>query len=92
MKNNLDPITLKRENNEAKFGFIIVELDLAATFCERASTASDSIEGERNLNSALKAYGTAVRFAKGAELTPEMSQQIKGKIDRLDAILNSFIR
>ena len=83
---------LKRDHNEAKFGFIIVELDLAATFCERASTASDSAEGERNLNNALTAYETAIRFAKEAELTPEMSQQIKGKINRLDAILHSFGR
>ena len=92
MKNNLDPIALKRQNNEVKFGFIIAELDLAATFCERARIASDSTEGERNLNNALTAYGTAIRFAKEAELTPEMSQEIKGKIDRLDAILHCFIR
>ena len=92
MKNNLDPITLKREHNEAKFGFIIAELDLAAVFCERASTTSDSTEGERNLNNALTAYGTAIRFAKEAELTPEMRQEIKGRIDRLDAIVDSFIR
>jgi hypothetical protein len=50
VKNKLDPITLKRENNEAKFGFIITELDLVAVFCERASITSDSTEGERNLN------------------------------------------
>jgi hypothetical protein len=92
VKNNLDPITLKREYNEVKFGFIIAELDLAAVFCERANTTSDSAEGERSLNNALTAYGTAIRFAKEAKLTPEMTQEIKGKIDRLDAILHSFIR
>jgi hypothetical protein len=91
VKNRLHPIALRRENNEAKFAFIIAELDLAATFCERASIASDSTEGERNLNNALTAYGTAIRFAKEAKLTPGMSQQIKGKINQLDAILHSFI-
>src|SRR5215470_6205799 len=91
MKNKLDPNALRLDNDKAKFGFIIAELDLAATFCERASTASDSTEGERNLGHALTAYRTAVRFAKEAELTPERREQIKEKIDRLDAILSSLI-
>ena len=91
VKKKVDPITLKRENDEAKFGFIIAELDLAATFCERASTTSDSTKAERNLNHALRAYGSAIRFAKKAELTPERREQIKEKIDRLDAILHSLI-
>ena len=91
VRNKLNPITLKQDNDKAKFGFIIAELDLAATFCERAITASDSTEGERNLDHALTAYGIAVRFAKEAELTPERREQIKEKIDRLDAILYSLI-
>jgi len=91
VKNSLDQITLKRENNEAKFGFIIAELDLAAVFCERASITSDSTEGERNLNNALTAYGTAIRFAKEAELTPERKREILEKIHRLDVILHSLI-
>ena len=91
VKKKVDPTTLKRENDEAKFGFIIVELDLAATFCERARTASDSTEGERNLDHALTAYGTAIRFAKEAELTPERKREILEKIDRLDVILHSLI-
>ena len=89
MKNKLDPNALRLDNEKAKFGFIIAELDLAATFCERAGTASDSTEGERNLNKALTAYGTAIRFAKEAALTPERSRQIKEKIERLDAILDA---
>ena len=91
VKKKVNLITLKRENDEAKFGFIIAELDLAATFCERARTASDSAEGERNLHHALTAYGTAIRFAKEAELTRERREQIKEKSKRLDVILHSLI-
>jgi hypothetical protein len=89
--NNLDPIKLKKDNDKVRFKFILAELDLAAAFCERASTTSDSTKAERNLNHALRAYGSAIRFAKEVVLTPERREQIKEKIDRLDAILHSLI-
>ena len=86
--NKLDMTRLRPEKDKAKFGFIIAELDLARTFCERASAASDGTDCERNLGNALKAYGAAVRFAKRAKLTPEQSEEIKEKIGRFDAALS----
>ena len=91
MNNELNATALKLDSDETRFGFILAELDLAATFCRRASSASDSTDAERNLGLALTAYETAVRFAKDANLTPEKGQQIKEKIARLDAILDELL-
>ena len=91
MNDKLDPTALKLQSDEARFGFIIAELDVSATFCERAGTAADSTDAERNLGNALTAYETAVRFAKDANLTPEQGQQIKEKVERLDAILDELL-
>jgi len=91
VNDKLDAIALKRDSDETRLGFILAELDLAATFCQRASSASDSTDAERNLGLALTAYETAIRFAKDANLTPERGQQIKEKIERLDAILYELL-
>ena len=91
MNDEPNAIALRLDSDETKFGFILAELDLAATLCQRASSASDSATAERNLGLALTAYETAVRFAKDANLTPEKGRQIKEKIERLDAILNEWL-
>ena len=91
MNDESDTIALKLDSDETRLGLILAELDLAATFCHRASSASDSTTAERNLGLALTAYETAVRFAKDANLTPEKGEQIKEKIERLDAILNELL-
>lgn len=82
---------LRKTRSEARVGFVLVELDLAATFCERALSTENKETQERNIRNAEKAHHAALYFIQGlclkkAEqaLVEERVLRLKGVFERLD--------
>jgi hypothetical protein len=73
--------------NEAGLSFVLVELDLRATFCELALSTRDYKNKERNTCNARKAYDSAIHFLQ--RLSPDSAEQtlINEKFSRLNRLL-----
>jgi hypothetical protein len=71
----------------AGLGFVLIEFDLGATFCELALSAQNEENKERNTRNARKAYDSALHFLQ--KLSPESAEQalIDEKFSRLDGLL-----
>jgi hypothetical protein len=72
--------------NAAGLGFVLVELDLGATFCELALSTRNEENKERNTRNARKAYDSALHFLQ--TLSPESAEQalINEKFSRLNEL------
>jgi len=70
--------------------FINVELDLAITFCEIATSTSDAEKSERNMAHARKAYNAAMHFMRTADGSESLKKQIEEKMKRLQSLLNEL--
>jgi hypothetical protein len=51
--------------------FVFTELSTAITFCEIATSAADPERKKRNVANAREGYAVAMRFARGAALSPK---------------------
>jgi hypothetical protein len=79
---NVTPI-----HDAAGLDFVLVELDLGATFCEVALSTRDHENKERNARNARKAYDSALYFLQ--KLSPDAAEQglINEKFSRLNGLL-----
>lgn len=73
--------------DEERFQNVLMELDLAITFCAMAGSAKDKFNTDRNLENAEKAYSDGVRFLFNSNLSREARRKV---IDKL-ALLHSEI-
>jgi len=71
---------LHRQYNHIKFQLVIIELDLAITYCHIAAVTADQVRFYRNLANAERAYCTAAYFLDG-KLTALQNLQIKARLD-----------
>jgi hypothetical protein len=73
--------------NEAGLDFVLVELDLGATFCELALSTHNEVNRERNTRNGRKAYDSALHFLQ--RLSPDGAEQtlINKKFSRLNELL-----
>jgi hypothetical protein len=78
---------IKERNDEARFRFIITELDLALTFYDIARSSENGAKAERNLAHARTAYQGAMRFLKDANLTAKMRADIEERLNKLAPII-----
>jgi hypothetical protein len=71
-----------RDDHEAlRLQFISIELDLAITFCQMASTAETTDKAERNAQNAWRAYQAASQRletpATGLQSHPEIEEKLR---------------
>jgi hypothetical protein len=71
-------------------GFVLVELDLGATFCELALSSQNVDTKERNTRNARRAHDSAVNFLP--RLSPENVEQalINQKFSHLNELLEQL--
>lgn len=79
----LDFGELRRTYERLRLELILIELDLAITFCDIADTSVSAMKAKRNANYARRAFGAAVQLL--AQTTPSMELQnvIDSKFDTL---------
>jgi hypothetical protein len=77
---------LKRDHNNAKYRFILTELDLAITFCDIA-LSSNGAKSRRNVENALQAYGAARYFLEDSRFSDRMKVNVEQKLLRLTTLL-----
>jgi hypothetical protein len=84
MKGNITPTETP---NEAGLGFVLVELDLGATFCELALSTQIEEDRERNTRNGRKAYDSAIHYLQ--RVSPDSTEQklINEKLSRLNELL-----
>lgn len=78
-----DNEAVRHRYDEAKFSFIVTELDVALTFYDIAQSTRDDAKAERNLENAKEAYEMAKRFLKDAILTWNMRSDIEERLIKL---------
>ena len=73
--------------NEAGLGFVLVELDLGATFCELALSTQNVENKERNTRNGRKAFDSAIHYLQ--RVSPDGTEQsfINEKLSRLNELL-----
>ena len=71
-------------------GFVLVELDLGATFCELALSTQNEENKERNARNARKAHDSALHFLQ--RLSPESAERalINEKFSHLNELLEQL--
>src|SRR5215467_1881366 len=83
---------LATNHKEAKFRFILTELDLAITFCDVALSSSDRVRSKRNTLNARQAYKAATHFLEEAHFSEQMKAQAQEKVARLRILLRQVDR
>lgn len=78
---------LKRDHEVVKLRFILMELEIAATFAETALNSDSDEKAARNIANSKRAYTAAAKFLAGTSVTTEMAKTIMQKIERLSALL-----
>jgi hypothetical protein len=79
------------ETSEAlKLQFILLELDLALTFCTVASTTESQETRQRNLSNARRAYQMAASKVNNARVTADLREEIGNRLARLEHSLAEF--
>jgi len=71
---------LRRQYDNTKFQLVIIELDLAITYCHIAAVTADQVRFYRNIANAERAYCAAACFLDG-RLTALQNLEIKAKLD-----------
>jgi hypothetical protein len=77
---------LATNHKDAKYRFILTELDLALTFCEMAES-SDKAKSERNTENAWRAYNAANHFFENSGFSKSMQTVVQEKLSRLQTVL-----
>jgi Neuraminidase (sialidase) len=75
-------------SDEERFQSVLMELDLAITFCAMVRFAKDKGNTDRNIENAENVYSVGVRFLFNADLSCEARREL---IDKL-ALLHTKIR
>ena len=81
---------LATAHQEAKYRFILTELDLALTFCEMAMTSDDQAKTIRNTENAQRAYLAATHFLASAGFSEEVKADVHQKVARLETTLEKL--
>jgi hypothetical protein len=66
--------------------FVLVELDLGSTFCERALCTEDEETRQRNIHNAQKAYNSALDYLPRLSVESAEFQRIEEKVLRLNGL------
>ena len=83
----LDFYELQREQEAAKFRFVLMELEIAITFAQSALNSDSEEKAARNVTNSKRAYGAAIKFLQRSAITPEMSKLVSDRIQRLSTLL-----
>lgn len=63
------------------FGLVVIELELAITFSQRALASKDEETAQRNAGLAYQAYGVATKFIRrNQNLSQDMVSEIQARI------------
>lgn len=68
--------------------FVLVELELAITFCQIALSSGDHQKVERNETHADEAHESALRFLHAAQVREPIKKEIEEKLQKLRKLLN----
>jgi hypothetical protein len=77
---------LLKKHIEVRFNFVATELDLATTFYERATSATDEDTTNRNTKNAVRAYQSALRTL--GNLSLDERPEIAAKLARVAKMLS----
>ena len=83
---------LADNHKESKYRFILLELDLAITFCDIALGSKDQARSTRNTENARQAYKAASHFLEGANFSDQMTACVQEKVARLRVLLRRVDR
>ena len=78
---------LASNHKEAKYRFILTELDLAITFCDMALSSHDRARSTRNTENARQAYKAATHFLEDANFPDQVKAHLHEKVVRLRNLL-----
>lgn len=84
--------TLESVYRQAAAEFIIVELDLASTFCQLALSADNLVRADRNIGNAKHALQTALSVGKRVDLRLRDKEIIDEKIFHVESLLVELSR
>jgi hypothetical protein len=79
-------------HKEARYRFILTELDLAITFCDLALSAKDQVRTTRNTENAREAYKAATHFLEDAHFSLKMRAAVQERVSRLKVLLRELNR
>src|SRR5215475_1725480 len=83
---------LASTHNEAKYRFILTELELAITFCDVALGSDDRARSKRNTVNARHAYEAATHFLADANFSDQMKAALQEKVVKIRALLRRVDR
>jgi len=83
---------LASNHNEAKYRFILTELDLAITFCDVALSSDDRAKATRNTENARQAYKAATHFLEDANFSDQVKAHLHEKVAKLRSLLRRVDR
>jgi hypothetical protein len=81
---------LRDDFNQKGFEFLMVDLDTALAFTQRARQSADAAVKRRNADHARKAYDTVTRLRKKFELDSEQQNAFEQQLSKLKAVLEQF--
>jgi hypothetical protein len=79
----MENATLRAVSTAVRVDFVLVELDLGVTFCERALSTQDEETKERNIRNARRAHDAALHFLPRLSLASAEQALIEDKASRL---------
>jgi hypothetical protein len=74
-------------HEELAYGFILVEFDLATTFCEIAASTTNPQTAGRNIQNAKRAYQSAMKALQKTSFSAEQELVIVAKCKRVQELL-----
>ena len=77
---------------QAAVEFVLVELDLASTYCHVALSTNNHAHAERNINNAKQALQVALTVEKRAAFRLRDKQIIDEKIFHVESLLAELVR
>ena len=79
---------LQERQDALRAEFVLVELDLAITFCQIALSSGDQQKIERNETHADEAHESALRCLGAAQVPDPIKKEIEEKLQKLRKLLN----
>src|SRR5215471_13906974 len=77
------------ENHLAlKFQFIMIELELAETFCGIAMATNNRTTANRNIINAQRAYAAAGKSSQGFEFSDQMADEIEERAEHVSSLIS----
>jgi len=87
--NSQSLISEVRENHLAlKYQFIMIELELAETFCGIAMATNNPRTANRNIVNAQRAYAAAGQSSQGFEFTDQMADEIEARACQVSSLIS----